>query len=109
MTQIIIDKIQFKRGSTASRIALVLDVGEPFYDEDLAAEYIGDGVTLGGNPSGGDAAGITLGAADARYVKLSQINAAGGVAGLDANTLLFETQLPEPPVDLSILFANKIA
>lgn len=53
--------------------------------------------------------GITQGQADARYVKLSQINAANGVAGLDANSFLTETQLPLPPVDLSILFANKIA
>lgn len=97
------------RGATAQRMAIVLDVGEPFFDETLEAEYVGNGTTPGGVPSAGVGSGITQAAADARYVRLSQVNAANGVAGLDANSFLTETQLPLPPVDLSILFANKIA
>ncbi len=109
MTQIIIDKIQFKRGTTAQRMTLVLDKGEPFYDETEQAEYIGDGVTLGGNPSAGTSGGISLAAADARYIQQSQINAANGVAGLDAGSFVGETNLPLPPVDLTILLENKLA
>lgn len=84
-TQFIIDKIQFKRGTTAQRMAIMLDVGEPFFDETEGAAYTGDGVTLGGIPSAGAGGGISQAAADARYIKTTQINAPNGVAGLDAD------------------------
>lgn len=108
-TQFIIDKIQFKRGSTAQRMAIVLDAGEPFFDETLEAEYVGNGVTLGGVPSAGVGGGISQAAADARYIKQSQINVADGVAGLDAGAFVGEPNLPLPPVDLTVLLENKLA
>ena len=83
MTQIIIDKIQFKRGPTSARMALVLDLAEPFYDETEQAEYIGDGVTVGGNPSAGLSGGISQGAADSRYVKIVDIGDLRGADGKD--------------------------
>lgn len=109
MIQIVVDKVQFKRGTTAERMALVLDDAEPIKDQDTGELYIGDGVTPGGNPVGGSSGGISLATADARYVQQSQINAAGGVAGLDAGAFVGETNLPLPPVDLTILLENKLA
>lgn len=102
-----IDLIQFRRGTTQKRQAYVLADGEPGWDGD--ALYIGDGVTPGGLPAAGAGGGLTQSVADARYVKLSQINAANGVAGLDANIAMDETQLPLPPVTLTVLLANKLA
>ena len=102
-----IDLIQFRRGSTQKRATYVLADGEPGWDGD--ALYIGDGVTPGGLPAVGAGGGLTQSVADARYVKLSQINAANGVAGLDAGSLLNETHIPEPSIDLTVLLANKLA
>jgi len=108
-TQFVIDKIQFKRGTTAQRMAIVLDVGEPFFDETLEAEYVGNGTTPGGVPSSGVGSGITQAAADARYVKLSQINAASGVAGLDAGATIRQDAMPMPSIPFTSLVANKLA
>lgn len=58
---------------------------------------------------GGDGSGMSQAAADARYVRQSQINAAGGVAGLDSGSAVLESALPLPPVDLAILVANQLA
>lgn len=102
-----IDLIQFRRGTIAKREAYVLKDGEPGWDGD--ALYVGDGVTPGGKPAAGAGGGLTQSVADGRYVKLAQINAANGVAGLDANTTMDETQLPLPPVTLTVLLANKLA
>lgn len=108
-TQFIIDKIQVKRGTTADRLAIIPDDGEPIKDQDTGELFLGDGVTAGGNPVGGISSGISQGAADARYVRLSQINVANGVAGLDAGGFVGETNLPLPPVDLTVLLENKLA
>lgn len=59
--------------------------------------------------TGGAAGGISQSAADARYVQKTQVNAASGVAGLDASKFLSEPQLPLPAVDLTVLFNNKLA
>jgi hypothetical protein len=102
-----IDLIQVRRGSVAKRQAYVLADGEPGWDGD--ALYIGDGVTPGGRPAAGSGGGLTQSVADARYIKLSQIGAANGVAGLDTGSLLNETNIPEPSIDLTVLLANKLA
>lgn len=108
-TQFIIDKIQFKRGTTAQRIALVLDAGEPFFDETEGAAYVGDGVTLGGVPSAGAGGGISQAAADSRYIQQSQINAANGVAGLDTGSTIRQDAIPMPAIPFTALVANKLA
>lgn len=102
-----IDLIQVRRGTPSQRSTYVLKDGEPGWDGD--ALYVGDGVTPGGKPAAGVGGGMTQSVADARYVKLAQINAANGVAGLDANIAMDETQLPLPPVTLTVLLANKLA
>lgn len=56
----------------------------------------------------GAVSGMTQADADARYVLQSQINAPDGVAGLDADLFLTESQLPLPPIDLAVLVANKL-
>lgn len=62
-----------------------------------------------GEGSSDPLSGITQAQADARYVQLAQINAANGVPGLDAFEFMDETQLPLPPVTLTVLLANKLA
>jgi hypothetical protein len=54
-------------------------------------------------------AGLDVGTADARYVQLTSIGVAGGVPALDTNALLLQVNVPEPLVDLTILFENQIA
>jgi hypothetical protein len=62
-------------------------------------------------PSGGGAGGdgITQDQADARYIRLTQRGAPNGVATLDATTVVPNAQIPEPPVDLTVLFENGLA
>lgn len=43
-------KIQVRRGTTAQRVAVTLDSGEPGWDTDTKQLYIGDGTTAGGVP-----------------------------------------------------------
>ena len=62
-----------------------------------------------GDGSSDPLSGITQSQADARYVQKTQINAASGVAGLDANSFMTESQLPLPPITLTVLLANKLA
>ena len=62
-----------------------------------------------GEGSSDPLSGITQSQADARYVQKTQINAASGVAGLDANSFMTEAQLPLPPITLTVLLANKLA
>lgn len=62
-----------------------------------------------GEGSSDPLSGITQAQADARYVQKTQINAASGVAGLDANSFMTEAQLPLPPITLTVLLANKLA
>jgi hypothetical protein len=57
--------------------------------------------------SAGDG-GLTQDDADARYVRLSQVDAANGVAALDAGRRINEDRLPEPPIDLVVLFENQL-
>lgn len=58
------NKIQFRRGTTTQRTAVVLDSGEPGWDTDQKRLYVGDGVTAGGVPalafSKGHIEGLTL-------------------------------------------------
>lgn len=109
MITIVVDKIQFKRKPTAERMATVLDDAEPIKDQDTGELYIGDGVTPGGNPVGGSSGGISLATADARYVQQSQVNAAGGVAGLDAGAAIKPEAMPMPAIPFTALVANKLA
>lgn len=102
-----IDFIQFRIGPPEKRAAYVLANGEPGWDGQ--ALYVGDGVTPGGIPAAGVGGGISQAAADARYIKQTAINAANGVAGLDATSAVSETNLPLPPVDLTVLLENKLA
>jgi hypothetical protein len=44
------NKIQLKRGTSIQRVAVVLDSGEPGWDTDKKALYVGDGSTPGGVP-----------------------------------------------------------
>lgn len=74
-----------------------------------AADLVGLDEVLAGYGDGDPTAGITQAAADLRYIRLAQINAANGVAGLNADTALQETQLPLPPVTLTVLLENKLA
>jgi|GEM_PF-1933854 len=60
-------------------------------------------------PGGGTpGSGITQAQADARYLRITQRNAANGVAGLGSTTQLDEQQLPLPAVDLDVLFVNAL-
>jgi hypothetical protein len=61
-----------------------------------------------GPPGGGEGGGLTQDAADARYVQLSQKDAPSGVAALDAGRRINEDRLPEPPIDLVVLFENQL-
>jgi hypothetical protein len=47
-------KIQFRRGTTAQRTAVVMESGEPGWDTDIKQMFMGDGITAGGNIVGGD-------------------------------------------------------
>lgn len=62
-----------------------------------------------GEGSSDPLSGITQAQADARYIQLTAINAASGVPGLNANKFVDETQLPLPPVTLTVLLANRLA
>lgn len=62
-----------------------------------------------GEGSSDPLSGITQAQADARYIQLTAINAASGVPGLNANKFMDETQLPLPPVTLTVLLANRLA
>jgi hypothetical protein len=53
--------------------------------------------------------GMSQSQADARYIRLTQIDAASGVAGLDASRFVGEDRLPLPPITLTVLFDNKLA
>jgi hypothetical protein len=52
--------------------------------------------------------GLTQDDADARYVQRSQVDATNGVAALDAGRRINEDRLPEPPIDLVVLFENQL-
>ena len=47
--------LQLRRGTTATRTAVTLEVGEPGWDTDLNALFVGDGTTAGGVRVAGDA------------------------------------------------------
>lgn len=105
-------KIQLRHDTAAAWVAAnpVLADAELGVEDDTGRFKIGDGVTAWidlAYPVGGS--GMTMTDGDARYVQQSQINAAGGVAGLDAGAFVGETNLPLPPVDLTILLENKLA
>lgn len=105
-------KIQLRHDTAAHWTAAnpVLDKGEFGAEDDTALFKKGDGVTAWNDLAyANNGTGMTQSAADARYIKLAQINAANGVAGLDANIAMDETQLPLPPVTLTVLLANKLA
>lgn len=74
-----------------------------------AADLVGIHDIVDAAVAAAPASGLTNAAADARYVQLAQINAAGGVAGLDVNARVAEARLPLPPVDLVLLFENQLA
>lgn len=57
----LLGKIQVRRGTTAERLAVVLDSGEPAWDLDEKRFYTGDGVTPGGIPSDHTLADLVLG------------------------------------------------
>lgn len=42
------NRIQFRRGSTADRLAVIPENGEPVWDTEIKRVYVGDGVTPGG-------------------------------------------------------------
>jgi hypothetical protein len=44
----LLGKLQVRRGTSAERMAIILDDGEPAWDVDLEQFFVGDGVTLGG-------------------------------------------------------------
>ncbi|WAX21770.1 hypothetical protein [Stenotrophomonas phage RAS14] len=46
----LLGKILVRRGTSAERLQVVLDDGEPAWDIDLQQFFVGDGVTLGGVP-----------------------------------------------------------
>lgn len=62
-----------------------------------------------GPPADGSSGGMSQAFADSRYVQLSQIDAADGVAGLDANRFISGDRLADPPITLTVLFANTLA
>lgn len=79
---------------------------------DVTVAAVAQQVTVQPNPWQGDSSpsgGISQAQADARYVQKTAVNAASGVAGLDAASFMTETQLPLPPVTLTVLFDNKLA
>lgn len=57
----LLGKIQVRRGTTAERLSVVLDNGEPAWDTDSKEFFLGDGVTPGGVPINGDRADLLLG------------------------------------------------
>lgn len=105
-------KIQLRHDTAANWTSAnpTLAAGEFGAEDDTLLFKKGDGVAAWNDLAyANNGTGLSQEAADARYVKLSQINAANGVAGLDANTTMNETQLPLPPVTLTVLLANKLA
>lgn len=108
-------KIQLRNDTAANWTAAnpVLAAGEFGTENDTDLFKKGDGITawndLAYANGGGGSGGITQTQADARYIQKTAINAASGVPGLDASKFMDETQLPLPPVTLTILLANKLA
>lgn len=52
--------LQLRRGTTATRTAITLEVGEPGWDTDLNALFVGDGSTAGGVRVGESTATFTI-------------------------------------------------
>lgn len=105
-------KIQLRHDTASNWVAAnpVLDRGEFGAEDDTLLFKKGDGVsTWNALAYVNNGSGITQSAADARYIRQSQINAPNGVPSIDAELYLAEDRLPLPPVDLSILLANKLA
>lgn len=96
-------------GARGRRYAIFVDADGG--DIDLATVAPVVPPPLMGLPGGGGGSGdgITQTQADARYVRLVQVNAPNGVPSLDVNKYLSEDRLPLPPVTLTVLFANKLA
>lgn len=76
----LLGKIQIRRGTTAQRLNVVFDNGEPAWDETEQQLYIGDGETLGGIPI----------PQNQPYVHIEEnknISAVGGVMSLTFNNV----------------------
>lgn len=108
--------IQLRNDTAANWAAAnsVLAVGEIGIEREADGHAtgfkIGDGVTPWTDlpyAVNGEA-GMTQAQADARYVQQSAIDQALGVAGLDADRFVGEDRLPLPPIDLTVLFENKL-
>lgn len=74
MSITLLGKFKVARGTTADRVAIVLEVGELCFDTNLNICFIGDGVTLGGIPAiAGQLAGINDQTGTAYTLALSDI------------------------------------
>ena len=51
MATYLLGKLQVRRGTSAERMAVIFDNGEPVYDIEEEEIYIGDGATFGGIPA----------------------------------------------------------
>lgn len=105
-------KIQLRHDTAANWTAAnpVLAIGEIGVVDDANAFKKGDGATAWNDLpyAVNSEAGMSQAQADARYVLKAQIDAALGVAGLDADKFVGEDRLPLPPIDLTVLFNNKL-
>jgi hypothetical protein len=57
---VLVDKLLVLRGTTTKRLATVLLSGQPCWDTDQKALYVGDGTTFGGISVGGGSSSSTL-------------------------------------------------
>ena len=79
---------------------------------DVTVQTVNQQVTVQPNPWQGTASptgALSQAQADARYIQKTAINSANGVPGLDASSFMTESQLPLPPITLTVLLANKLA
>lgn len=86
------NKIQLRRGTTANRIAITPDSGEPCWDTDEEKLYIGDGVTAGGVVSGAATAHVHSGA-DITSGTVADTRLSANVPLKNAANVFTETQI----------------
>lgn len=108
--------IQVRRGGTTNRMGITPSAGEPVWDTDEKALYVGDGSTAGGVLVTGDNAvdsvngqtgTVVLDASDVGAIATSAKGANSGVAELDSSGKVPSSQLPAIAMAEVFVVANE--